>query len=248
MPSSLLCGGDLYIDRLTSAGVETGLVPAGNCVAMSITPDAEIKEQRIKGRDNYGQVLASVTLNAPATLKVKLDQLDKTNLAMAFLGNEATLTEASGSSYADSDVVAIHDKWVPMDKRSLSSVVVKDVTDVTTYVLNTDYELDVRLGWIKVLSTGSIADGATLHVVYDHAEVTGGRVTGAVQPTIRAKLVLDGKNLVDGKDVLVTVYSARVKPTSEVDFMSDDFVALELEGTMETPTGYSEPFKVDLLD
>lgn len=114
--------------------------------------------------------------------------------------------------------------------------------------LNTDYDVHYRLGMLRPLTGGAIDAGDVLLVDYDHSAVSGKRIRGATQPTIKARLVLDGQNFVDGKDNRVEIYEAQLKPTSAVDFLADDFTALSLEGTLVTPVGYDHPFKVDQLD
>lgn len=112
----------------------------------------------------------------------------------------------------------------------------------------TDFDVHYRLGMLSPLVGGAIITGDVLMVDYTHNAVSGSRIKGATQPTIKARLVLDGQNYVDGKDNLVEIYEAQLKPTSSVDWLADDFSALTLEGTLVTPSGYDHPFKVDQLD
>lgn len=244
---SFLGGGDLYIDRLTDAGVSQGAKLGGNCTQFALIPESEIKEQTGKGRDNYGQVIASATLPGKTSIKLTLNQLDAENLAIAFLGSVTAASQASGTLSA-AEVTAIQDRWVEIGKEQLSNVVVQDSTDTTTYVLGTDYELNARLGLIKVLSTGSIGNGDTLHISASYAEVNYQKITGADSPIIRTRLMLDGKNYVNGRNCKVVVKDARLKPTTEVDFLSDDFLPLELEGVCEIPDGESTPFDINYYE
>ncbi|MDW7643450.1 MAG: hypothetical protein SCI25_00245 [Desulfuromonadales bacterium] len=243
---SFLGGGDLYFDRLTDAGVSQGAKIAGATTKFALNPESELKEQVGRGRDNYGQVIASATLPGKTNISITLNQLDAANLAVAFLGDVTVGQQASGSILVGSPVAvaAIHDRYVEIGKEELSNVVVKDDTDTTTYVEGTDYVLHARLGMIKVLSTGSIADAATIHVSGDYAEVNFEKITGGTSPIIRARLVLDGKNYVNGRNVKVLVKDARLKPSTEVDFLSEDFLPLELEGVCEIPEGDTTPFEV----
>lgn len=247
MAESFIGSGDLYLDRLTDAGVSTGFELAGNAAKFEIKAEAEIMEQTSKGRDTYGQVLATAALQKPSTLAITLDQLDPETLALAFLGETAVINVSSGNA-VDESITAKHDKWVEVAHRDISTVVVTDSTGVTTYVLDTDYNVHGRLGLIKALSTGAITDDQALLVDYAYAAEAGKKIKGATKPTIKVKLKLDGKNIVNGKDTIVEVYEAQLTPASPVDFLADDFAELELEGTMVTPTGESQPFHIDQLD
>lgn len=247
MPDSFLGAGDLYIDRLTEAGVPTGLEKVGNADKFEIKAEAEVIEQTSKGRDTYGQVLASASLAKPSTLAITLNQLDRKALAMAFLGEDADI-DVTGSSVTDEALTAKLDKWIEVAHRDISAVVLTDDTGVTTYVLDTDYIVHARLGMIQALSTGAITENQSLLVDYSYASESGYKVKGATQPTIRAKLKLDGKNFANGKACIVEVYQAQLAPDSAVDFLSDEFSVLELTGTMITPDGQDHPFYVDQLD
>jgi hypothetical protein len=119
----------------------------------------------------------------------------------------------------------------------------KDMGPITA-VQDTDFEVLSRTGMIRALSTGQIEAGEVLLVSFDYASVTGLEVLGAVQPTIKAYIFLDGTNLVNGKDVEVEVWEVQLKPDSPIDFLADDFNSLELSGTPKTPAGYTAPCRI----
>ncbi len=247
MSDSFLGAGRVFIDRLTDAGEPSGLKIAGSVTKFELNPESEIKEQLSKGLDDYGQVLASVTLPGKTNINLTLNQLDAENLAMAFLGSREAASQASGS--VSGEAVKAHPGYYSeLEYENVSSVVVKDATDATTYVEGTDYEVDTRLGLIRVLAGGAIAAGDTLHVYYSYGEVARSRITGADSPIIRTRLVLDGKNMVNGKRVRVTVPKARLKPSTAVDFLADDFLPLELEGLCEVPAVGEAPFEILYYD
>jgi len=247
MSESFLGSGDLYIDRLTEAGLATGLEKVGNADKFEIKAEAEVIEQTSKGRDTYGQVLASAALPKPSTLSITLNQLDRKALAMAFLGEDADIS-VTGSSVTDEAITARLDKFVEVAHRDISAVVLTHSSGTPTYVLDTDYIVHARLGMIQALSGGAITEGQDLLVDYSYAAESGYRVKGATKPTIKAKLKLDGKNFANGKACIVEVYEAQLAPDSPVDFLSDEFSVLELSGTMLTPDGKDHPFYLDQLD
>lgn len=250
MADSFLGAGDLYFDRLTDAGVPQGAKIEGSCTQFALNPESEIKEQTGRGRDNYGQVIAAATLPGKTNIKVTLNQLDAQNLAVAFLGDVVAGGQEAGSIAAGAPAVvtARLDRYVEIGKEVLSNVVVKDATDTTTYVAGTDYIVHARLGMIKVLSTGAIVNGATLHVSGDYGAAAWQKIRGGRSPIIRARMVLDGKNYVNGRNCKVLVKNARLKPSTEVDFLSEDFLPLELEGVCEIPEGEDEAVEIFYYD
>jgi hypothetical protein len=247
MPAQSFIGaGDVYVDRLTAAGVKQGSVKIG-IGKLEIKPNVELKEQTSKGRDSYGQVIASVAINKPAEMTMSLTQVDRKALAIALLGDDVAHAVVGASVTAEA-VTARLDKGVFMANRIVSAVVVQDDADLITYVLGTDYTLDARLGLITALSTGSIVDGDVLHVDYTYGAEAGYKIKGATQPLVKMAVFLDGKNMVDGASCYVTIHEATVSPESAVDFLADDFAEIELKGSMATPSGMTEPFTVVMLE
>jgi len=305
---SFLGAGDTYIDWLNADGSRNGLDYAGNATSLSIQSNAEVKEQTGKGRTNYGQVIATATINQPPSLSLTLNQLNMKTIAMALLGTLDGVDVSAGSVSDEEVTVSSLDKYFRLSQRNVdtesgltvtrqaggtasahateTSYEVGDyvvptspndhfykcteagtsaaseptwptdgstVTDDTVTwqdmgliaaVQDTDFEVTSRNGMIRALSTGSIEAGETLLVSFDYASVTGLEVLGAVQPTIKAYLFLDGTNLVNGKDVEVEVWEVQLKPDSAIDFLADDFNSLELSGTPKTPSGYSAPYRI----
>lgn len=237
--------GDIYIDRMV-AGVSQGLAGPYYANKFEIKPNIDKKEQTSKGRNDYGQVLESVTMQKPAGFTLELSEVNTESLTLALLGTASASTQASGT-LTDQVVAALHDRWVSVSKENLTGVIaVKDTTGVTTYVDGTDYVLNKPLGLLKVLSTGAILDAASLKVSGTYGAITSTKISGATNTDIRAKIIFDGKNQADGLPVVVTVWEAIIAADSAFDFLASDFNTVNLPGTMKTPTGKTEPFVVEL--
>lgn len=111
-----------------------------------------------------------------------------------------------------------------------------------------DYLVNRSLGWVKALVGGALYDRQAVKVSGSAAIYTGKRIRGAVNTDLRARMVLDGRNLVDGNDVTVTVWEAVLAPDSALDLLNGEFTSTSLSGTLKTPTGYTEPFVMDLAN
>lgn len=248
--SGLLCAGDVYLDRLDADGNSTGLRKIGNATRFAINEPSERQQRTGRGRDNYGQVLDDVAIKQPSTIALTLDEVDKTNLAFALLGDTAAYS-VTGASVTDESITAHIGAASALEFRNLDSGTPPTVTDsggTTTYVEGTDYTVDLRLGHITPLEGGSITEAEELLVSYTYLDAAGNKVSGGVQPQIRARVLLDGKNLADGKDILVNVDEARITPDSEVDFLASEFVPLSMTGSMKLLEGKAAPYTVDLPD
>lgn len=241
-PFSFIGAADCYIDVLTDTGVRTGLELKGNCTAFVPKPDSERKEQTATGKHNFGQVLASVTIPKPMTAKITFNQLDQEIFAAAFFGTNSAFTQTSAPLVAGA-VTTIADRFVEIGKLKISNVVVKDDTDTVTYVEGDDYVLNLAMGMIKALSTGSIAADEVVHVSCDCAAIAGTQMKAMTKSNVRIRIKLDGSNFEDGREFIADVYQMRLSPTSEFSFVGSEFVDVTFEGSLETPAGYDEPMK-----
>lgn len=239
-PFGMVASGDLYIDFLNASGASTGFQLAGNCKKFSPKVETETKENKLNGRDTFGQTSESFTRITGSSLSMTFNRYDPQILAAAFMGSAVDQT-ASAEAYTAS-ITAIKDRWVEVGAVGLDTCVVKDSTDTTTYSEGTDYEVNKRTGMIKVLTTD--LNGDTLHVSGNKLAKTGSKITAGTQSVVNVALRLDGKNLATGASVLVTVWQAQLRSETDFDFMGDDFPEVTFTGTLITPTGKSWPFEV----
>lgn len=245
---AFLGGGDLYINRIDPiTGAKLGRAGPFECSKFEVKPNTELKEQVSKGRSTYGQVIESVAIQKPADVSVTLTEMNKDGLTLALLGSQTVVNQGSGT-ITDEQIVAKFDIWVDLSKDNFATAgfVVKNQAGSTTYVLGTDYLVNYRLGMVKVLSTGAIADAATLKVSGTYNAISGTLISGATQAQVRAEFVLDGVNFADQLPVICTAWEVILSPDSAFDFLADSFGSITLKGRAKTPTGKSEPFTVEL--
>lgn len=233
--------GDLYAALIDAAGVIGPYIDFGNTTKLGIKPASTIKEQKSKKRDSYGQVLETVALQDTAELSAILETINRTGLRYAFMGEDAAYSQTSGT-VTDEATIAKLDGWVRLAAEDISAVTLTNVGATVTYVLNTDYILNTRLGMYKALVGGAITADQPLLADYTRAAFTGAAIRGNVKPQIRARLLLDGKNLVDDSIGILDVWEVVLSTSSEFDWFKDDWNTVELTGRLKTPTGKTEPF------
>lgn len=240
-----LGSGDLYINRIVG-GVKQGMEGPFEVERFEIKANSELRERVSKGKNSYGQVVASAAIPQPFDLAITMGEADKTGLAIALLGTAAAVTQSSGTT-TNTPITVIADKWVALPFARLTSAaqVVTNVAGSTTYVEGTDYLLNRELGLIKDLSSGTMPPGA-IHIDLTYAAITATEILGATSASIRAEFTLDGKNLADDTPCIVTVYEGVVASDAAVDFLSDQFLTIPLPGRLVTPAGQAAPFKVVL--
>lgn len=251
MPArGFLGSGDLYVARYNfqTAQYEAFQGPM-ECRKFGITPKSELKESISKGRETYGQILESVPIPQPFEFAVEFGEVNREALALAFFGERTPINVGAGT-LTDVPVVARLGRWVDIGGMNLvaAGLTVTNQAETVTYVLNTDYQINYRLGMIHAMVGGAITEGQTVLVNGSRAAVSGEQIAGGRQSQVRAKFRLDGRNFADGLPVIVDVYEGIVSADSEFDFLADDFASVPLTGRLKTPVGLTEPFVVKQLD
>jgi len=237
----MILGGDLYFDFLTAAGVSTGFDLAGNATKLVPKVETETLENKLNGRDTLGQTGDSYTRITSSTIAFSLNRYDPRIVAAFFMGSAVDITAAEGTYTAT--ITAILNKWVPVEHLNLSTCVVKDETEATTYDLGDDYEVNLRMGMVKLVN--ATLDGDVLHISGNKAAASGSKITGATSPIINVGLYLDGKNHIGGGDVKLRVWRAQIRGEGDFDVLAQGgFPELSFTGTMVTPTGKSWPFEM----
>lgn len=245
-----LGAGDLYISRYNpTTGLFDDFTGPFEATKFEVKPNVELKEMSSRGRSSYGQVIESVALPQPAEFTLELPEVNKESLSIALLGTESAINQIAGTLTGAPVTVASKDAWLDIGKQNITAgLQVKDATGTTTYVLGTDYVLNNRMGWIKILPGSALVKGAVIEVTGAYGAVGGTLIRGATNSQIRAKFRLDGVNFADQLPVIVDVWEAIISADSAFDFLSNEFASISLPGRLKTPTGKTEPFQVQLLN
>ncbi|QRQ86250.1 hypothetical protein [Cupriavidus oxalaticus] len=242
--------GDLYIARynISIADFDPWKGPY-EANKFEIKPNVEIKDNTSKGRSTYGQILETVPLPKPTDFTLEMAEVNRESMSSALLGTDSDINVAA-DSIADEAITAKLGAWVQLSLQNFQKAgfTVKDTAGSTTYVLDTDYEVNWRLGWIRAKVGGAITDAQALKVTGNTNAMTGTLIRGSTNTQIRAKLMLDGINFADQLPVIVEVYEAVIASNNAFDFLQSDFAKVNLPGRLKTPVGKQEPYTVKLLD
>lgn len=243
--AGILAEGTLYVEE-TIAGIAQGLVVWPGLAKLEVKMSSEIKESISKDKGTYGQVLASVVIPKPNELSIEITDISKNALAAALQGSGSALAQGSGTVTAQA-ITAKLGKFIELGKLNIGSsgFILTNAAASVTYVLGTDYTVNYALGYVGILSTGAITDAQALKATYTYAAVAGDKVLGATVPQIIGKLVLDGRNLVDGKPMQIIVWQANLSADGAVDFMGSDLIKLAMKGRMTTPSGKASAYEVN---
>lgn len=254
MSNVLLMSGKVLLDRLTDAGVSTGYLDPAEVATLEIEETTELKTIKSRGRDTYGQVIATVSLKQPAKLKMTLQEVDPNALAVALLGTTEAISVTGGTVSGTTDTLTlIPNRWVQMKHVNItphaavtSPIVIATTAQTPVTIPLTDVDIDERLGLIKYIGT-ILTQATEVTATYKYGNLAGTRISGSVKPTIKMRILLDGKNLVNGEDIRLLVDEATLTPSSPINFAADDWSSIEFSGELTTLTGKTSPYVVDVI-
>jgi len=180
--------GNLRLAECDENGVVTGpwlgLLNPVKCEL--VTPAAENVDEVSRFIDTAGQLLSRGQIPKFTSLNLSTSSLrDKRMLALAFNGVAVGYSQAAadffhqtGGTITNEAVSATTlDTPIQLANKDISSVVVKDSTLATTYVVDTDYSVDALAGTITPLTGGDITAAEALKVSYVAAALEDEEVT-----------------------------------------------------------------------
>lgn len=243
-----LGAGDVYIERFDT-NTQAYLNPQGpyESTKFSIKATTKLEEMTGRGRETYGQILASVAIPQPTEFEIAIAEVNRESMALAVLGTVAAYTQGL-ATVTDEVVTAALGQWKKLTKHSLNTtgVVVTNSAASTTYVEGTDYKINHSLGWFYAIPGGAITDSQSLRIDYQATAVTGTRIRGVTNAQLRARFMFDGINMADGSRCVVECYEAVISSSAAFDFLANKFNEVPLTGRLNTPVGKTEPFEVRL--
>ncbi len=167
-----------------------------------------------------------VALAAGSTATTGTLYVARTN-ATAYVDDEAITGSGTGAAEVMSATGGVLSTITP-------KILVQDSTDTTTYVAGTDYVLDITLsddaiGRIKILATGSITAGETLHVTYQYATLTYSNIAMFANTQVVGKLRFVSDNPA-GQQQELMVWSVSLTPSGDTAMIGDDWSTLGFVG------------------
>ena len=183
-------------------------------------------------------------------LAIETLEISPEMLQRAYLGSLARVNTASGTAVTSNVTIVALDTEYDIGVKFLSSVIVKDATDTTTYELGVDYALDADAGTISAISGGAITASDVLHVTYDNSAYDDITIQGFTESKLEGVLTFTS---CAGNGVSYVYTFHRVSLLASGDYSlksSEEFVKLAFEGTMlaselVSGAGISKLFKIE---
>ncbi|OGS01541.1 MAG: hypothetical protein A2V88_02635 [Elusimicrobia bacterium RBG_16_66_12] len=229
----LLGRGKVYFDRFTAAGVAQGERYLGDCAVFEVSGSPETKD-RYSSSDKTSGLLKRAIIRQLWEFSIEMAEYDKENVAMAILGDTATLVQASGGVTGEPVAAAgvKMDRWYQLANHAMSAFVAKK--GATPLTITTDYLVDLVNGRILYVTggPGGVVDGDTTLVVdYTKTSKTYNKARAGTTPVIEGKLVFIGDNVV-GTNYHFTAWKVQIAPDGALALIGEDYGAPKLKGTV----------------
>lgn len=241
----ILGRGAVYFDRWTAGGVAQGERFLGNCSAFEVSGSEELKE-KVGVVDSSNPLLARVSVKRTLELAITLNEFDKDNIALALLGTATEYTQAAtpvtGETLTTSSVKG---NWYKAAKRKLTAVAVK--VSAVTKTVDVDYTLDAETGRIRILASGTIADGSTVLIDYTPTAIVAGSGIAQANPlnagTVQGFVRFVGDPMT-GPVIECELWKVVMSMDGNLSLIGDEFAEFRVKGTVLTDAGNhpNEPF------
>ena len=224
-----------------------GILKVGNCEALNFDPTEEVKKLK-NFMSCAGGLRASTRTVEEINFKAVLTDLTSNNLALAYLGLKSSYAGEDIGSGTLASATAYHGGLIYVPGITPTSVVVKDDSETTTYVKDNDYE--VSAAGIRILSSGNIADGATIK--YSLSTGPSNKIETLTDIGTERVAIFEGMNRhMSCAKVNIKAHKVILGPASGFAWVGDDYSKLEINGSLLADTsiiadGLSQFMRIDM--
>lgn len=228
MPDRYFRGqGKVLVATLSSAGVPQGFRYLGNCPMLQLSTEEEKSEHK-ESYTGDQKVDLIIKKGTKAKIKLKLEDLNKENLAFAFRGATTTVT---GTTVTDESIPYIaKGLHYPLANIDASGLTLAKAPS-TALVEGTDYTADLKAGMFHLLSTSAVSFTAgTDNILADYTFGSTEKISAFTSSNRNYWLRFNGLNTVeDKKPVVIDVFKTNFTYQTMLDLISDELTGLELE-------------------
>lgn len=247
--------GKLYFALLDTSGHPKGYRFLGNSPEFNITVDTETLEHQ-SSQAGLKVTDKEVTVSQKVTATISLDELNFDNLALFFSGttSQHTNTATTGVVADAAGNIAVDGKsqWydiyqsttgLPTSDSSgdrmydLGAVTVSGPSGTPVYVVDTDYKVDLKMGRIFIVGTGTIPASGNIEVDVA-ANISGDDAVDQAYALISSSVVGALKFIAENPADSDTqteyqFHQISLKATGDMPLIGDEYSVLQLTGAAE---------------
>jgi hypothetical protein len=231
-PENLYLGaGHILFDRFNAEGNPTGYRHLGNCESLTKTPTIE-KIQKKSSMDGTRSVLKEAVIGSEEEFTIVMSEFDMENLALASMGETEAYEQTAAPGLTDQSInggeALTFDRWYELGKKQVSDVTISQ--GATELTVDDDYEINLELGLVKILSTGD-GDEAVTTWDGDAAAVAGTIVKGLSQGKIEGKLkYFSATDQAAGPRFELDIHKINLTPDGDLPLIGEEFGTFTLKG------------------
>jgi hypothetical protein len=247
----VLGAGQLWFDLEDADGNNLGLRYLGDTPGFTLTLESETvdtwsSDGQVAEREDLA--ITRVIRNCSITCK----QISDDNLGLFLMGSVADLVQTGGAVTDEAIDGVLQGRRYhlgasssnPAGNRTVSALTVTDddTGAPTTFVLNTDYEIDLDTGALFIVPGGGIADDTNLLVDYTKGSVTRAQVTSSDVAEQYGALRFYADNT---RGANRNLYAPRVllRPTGELAFKSrEGYMEMQFACEFMKRTGFAQAY------
>ncbi len=233
-PDYVLGRGKVYFARFTSGQTPGPFRYVGNTPEFNLTIESETldhfsSDEGIREKDD------SVALEVTRSGTLIMDDINKDNIALFFFGSTQTVTTVAAA--AQQEIIASVDQGdvhqlglTTSDRvgtRGIENFVLNGSGGSPTYVLDTDYSVDLDRGMLSILEGGGIADGtANLEANFDIRASTQEQVQSGSEPVEGAMRLIENNPKGTDRDVFLPYI--KLTPNGDYSLKGDEWRQIPL--------------------
>jgi hypothetical protein len=232
--SKLLLGrGKIYFDRwLPGTTTPTGARMVGDADKFDIVPSVQTKD-RYASTKNTATKLATVNISQQHMLQIQMGEYDPENVAIALLGDTASVTQTATPVTAESLTSSVVlGRIYQTAKRLITAITVHQLPS-TVLVLGTDYEVeDATMGLIRILPTSvTVTAGSGITIDYTPTAIVAPgltKVSAGLESKIDGKLLFVG-DPAQGHQWDAEFWHVRFTPNGALALITSDFADIPVQ-------------------
>ena len=230
--------GNVYLQLWIAGTLQKEMIGPLATSQLVLKPQSELKQRFSKQRGKWGKQAGSFVVAKPTQFTLGVNAVNMKVLAMAYQGTIEAQAIASGTITAE-PVTLSHGLFVRVSQRNISAVA------ITGSVLGIDFVVDKKIGAIKALSTGNLADGVATTFNAVHGAITATRILGGTESKIDVQLVMDGQNKENLSEVYIRIPKIPLTLDSDIDLKANDYNDITFKGEIELLDTETAEFYID---
>jgi len=227
-PEYVLGRGKVYFARFTSGQVPGPFKYMGNTPEFNLTIESETldhysSDEGIREKDD------SVALEVTRSGSMICDDINADNISLFFFGSTVNVNTIAAAGQTE-DFAGMNQGDIGqlgltiqnrVGTRGIENFVLQGTGGTPTYVLGTDYSVDLDRGMFSILEGGDITDGTDLQAAFDIRESTQSQVLSGSEPVEGAMRLLE--NNPKGADRDIFLPYVKITPNGDLAIKGDEW-------------------------